>query len=86
MPKSPQQTPAGLPVREALGRLGLSHAALTALIAEELDQAGIALLGAPVASAVAHAIESNNAEILRQLTAALRDLEQHRPEPPGEGE
>lgn len=71
-------------MKEALGRLGLSHAALTAVIAAELDQAGLGLIGPHVASAVAHAVEANNAEILRQLTGALRDLERFRPEPAGE--
>lgn len=75
-----------LPVTEALGRLGLSHAALTALMTVELEQAGIGLVAGPVASAVAHAIESNNAEILRQLTSSLRDLERFRPAPPREDE
>lgn len=77
---------ARLPVTEALGRLGLSHAALTAVIAAELDQAGLSLLGTPVASAVAHAIESNNVEILHQLTGVLRDLERFRPESRAEGD
>lgn len=60
--------------------MGLSHAALTAIIAAELEKAGIGLVAAPVA----HAVESKNAEILRQLTTALRDPERFRPEPPGD--
>lgn len=71
-------------MKEALGRLGLSHAALTAVIAGELEQAGLGLVSTPVASAVASAIESNNAEVLRQLSGVLRDLERFRPQPPGE--
>jgi hypothetical protein len=73
------ETPREPTVKQALGRLGLSHAALTASIDEELDQAGIGEIRMAVASAVAHAIEANNAEVLRQLTAALRDLERYRP-------
>lgn len=75
-----------LPAREALGRLGLSHAALAAMIAGELGEAEVGLLGQPVADAVAHAIESNNAEILRQLVGLLGDLERFRAEPVGQGE
>lgn len=78
------ETPHGPAVKEALGRLGLSHAALAASIDEELGQAGIGEIRAAVATAVAHAIEANNAEVLRQLTAVLRDLERYRPGP-GEG-
>ena len=70
----------------ALGSLGLSHAALTAVIAEELDRAGVGPLGPEVASAVAHAIETNNAEMLRQLTVVLRDLERYRAGPPSDGD
>jgi hypothetical protein len=72
------------PLKNALGRLGLSHAALTASIVQELEQARVGPIDTALASAVAYAIEANNAEILRQLTTALRDLERHRPGPPAE--
>jgi hypothetical protein len=70
----------------ALGRLGLSHAALTAVIAEELDRAGVGPMGPAMASAVAYAIETNNAEILRQLRVVLRDLERYRAGPPSDSD
>jgi hypothetical protein len=74
------------PLKDALGRLGLSHAALAASIVKELEQARTGPVDTTLASAVAHAIEANNAEVLRQLTIALRDLERHRLGPPPESD
>lgn len=75
-----------MPVTEALGRLGLSHAALAAMITGELDEAGVGQAGPSIANAVAHAVESNNAEIRRQLVSVLGDLERFRHEPPREAD
>jgi hypothetical protein len=55
----------------SFARFGLSHAALAAMIAAELEQAEDGSDPEAIASAVATAMEANNQELLRQLNQLL---------------
>ena len=52
-------------------RLGLARTALHSAIAEELNERGLGTQAEAIASAVADAIDANNAEMMRQLRDAL---------------